>query len=103
MKIKITYKNQTEEIEYQSLDRIYDIVNHQMPQVDEYGECGGCCACATCHVIVADKWIDKFPKRSDDEEDMLDILPTVQSGSRLGCQVELDESHDGMEITIPEE
>ena len=103
MKIKITYKGITKEIEYDKLNRIYDIVNHKFLEVKGDGDCGVCCACATCHVIVDDNWIDKLSERSDDEEDMLDILPTVQPGSRLGCQVELDESHDGIEIVIPEQ
>lgn len=35
-------------------------------------ECGGACACATCHVWVADSWVDKLVPPTDEETEMLD-------------------------------
>lgn len=38
------------------------------------GACGGELACSTCHVVVKDKaYFDKLPKKTEEEEDMLDL------------------------------
>ena len=34
--------------------------------------CGGCCSCATCHVHIDPAFMDKLPKLSEDENDLLD-------------------------------
>jgi len=66
-------------------------------------ECGGACACATCHVYVDEEWRDKVhnlqPKR-DEEDDMLDEAFDLQETSRLSCQLIMDESLDGLRLTI---
>jgi 2Fe-2S ferredoxin len=63
--------------------------------------CGGACACATCHVHVAPDWADRLHTPGDDEEAMLDALPSVEPTSRLSCQIIWDEHLDGLEITLP--
>lgn len=63
-------------------------------------ECGGACACATCHVYVAPQWQEKLADMLDDEEDMLDQAMDVQDNSRLSCQLIMDESLNGLEITL---
>lgn len=63
-------------------------------------ECGGACACATCHVYVDDAWMDKIPAMRDEEEEMLDDAFEVQDNSRLSCQIILDESLDGLRLTL---
>ncbi len=63
-------------------------------------ECGGACACATCHVYVDDAWMDKIPAMRDEEEEMLDDAFEVQDNSRLSCQIILDESLDGLSLTL---
>ena len=65
-------------------------------------ECGGACACATCHVYVADAWIDKLPKAEQMEEDMLDFAFDVRPGSRLSCQIKVSAALDGLAVTTPE-
>lgn len=66
--------------------------------------CGGMCSCATCHVFVDEDWLDKFPQREMDEEELLDFLDHFQPNSRLSCQLELQDRHDGLSITLaPEE
>ncbi len=62
--------------------------------------CGGMCSCATCHVYVDQAWLDKFPRREMDEEELLEFLDGFRPGSRLSCQLELREQHDGLEIEI---
>lgn len=65
------------------------------------GACEGSLACSTCHVIVAPEWYDKLNEPSENEEDLLDLAFGLKRTSRLGCQVVMDESLDGIEVTIP--
>jgi len=66
--------------------------------------CGGMCSCATCHVYVDDDWLDSFPQREMDEQELLEFLDHFQANSRLSCQLELREQHDGLSVTLaPEE
>lgn len=62
--------------------------------------CGGMCSCATCHVYVDEVWNDKFPDREMDEEELLEFLDGFKPGSRLSCQLELREEHDGLVIEL---
>lgn len=67
-------------------------------------ECGGSMACVTCHVYVADDWLDRTGDRMDGEEDMLDCaMAEMKDNSRLSCQIKLTEAHDGLRLHIPEE
>lgn len=91
-----------------------DGVTHELEAVEgwrameiirEYGlpikaECGGACACATCHVYVDGAWLEKLPAMREDEQDMLDNAFDVQDNSRLSCQIILDESMDGLRLTL---
>lgn len=63
-------------------------------------ECGGACSCATCHVYVEGNWLSKLPEQSDEEIDMLDEAFEVEENSRLSCQILLDESLDGIHVTL---
>ena len=66
--------------------------------------CGGMCSCATCHVFVDEVWLDSFPPRESDEEELLEILDHFQPNSRLSCQLQIQESHDGLCLRLaPEE
>jgi len=66
------------------------------------GACGGSCACSTCHVIVeGEDYYDKMPEPDDDENDMLDLAFGLTETSRLGCQVTMDESLDGLRVRLP--
>ena len=67
------------------------------------GTCGGSLSCATCHVIVDSEWFGRTGKPDVDEEDMLDLAFGLEPTSRLGCQIRLDESLDGLVVKIPEE
>ncbi len=76
-----------------------------MEIIRDYGlpikaECGGACSCATCHVYVEEEWLDKIPAMKDEEEEMLDSAFDVQENSRLSCQIILDESLDGLRVTL---
>lgn len=78
------------------------------------GACEGVCACSTCHVILEDDIYDSLQdeiedaegpnacqEASEEEEDMLDLAFGLTPTSRLGCQVKVRKSMDGMTITLP--
>ncbi|PLX37681.1 MAG: (2Fe-2S)-binding protein [Hyphomicrobiales bacterium] len=68
------------------------------------GECGGSCACATCHVYVDDAWLDKVGAMAEAENDMLEFtVSTRTANSRLGCQIKVSGSLDGLVVRLPEE
>jgi len=66
------------------------------------GECGGLLRCATCHVIVDPAWTAKLPPPGVDESAMLDLTAVErQPGSRLACQIQLDDSLQGLVVQVP--
>ena len=99
MKISVTdLSGYTQDIEAVEGWRLMEILR-------EYGfpvkaECGGACACATCHVYIDHLWITKLPGMRADEQDMLDSAFDVRSNSRLSCQIILDETMDGLRVTL---
>jgi 2Fe-2S ferredoxin len=65
-------------------------------------ECGGTLACATCHVYVAEEFLDRLPAVSEDEEEMLDYTATEREpGSRLSCQLPMGPDLDGIVVRCP--
>ncbi|MDB5987413.1 MAG: ferredoxin [Nevskia sp.] len=67
------------------------------------GTCGGACACGTCHVYVAQNWVDKLPPKSEDEQMMLEAigeLVEVRSTSRLSCQIQISDTLAGLALEI---
>jgi 2Fe-2S ferredoxin len=65
--------------------------------------CGGCCSCATCHVHVDADWLERLPKMSGDEDDLLDSSSDRNASSRLSCQIEFSDALDGLRVTIAQE
>ncbi len=65
------------------------------------GACEGSLACSTCHVIIDESFYNELPAASEDEEDMLDLAFGLTHTSRLGCQIIVDESIEGITITVP--
>jgi 2Fe-2S ferredoxin len=65
-------------------------------------ECGGSCVCATCHVVVADGFIDRLPAPDDEELEMLGCVAAEREpGSRLSCQISVTEAIDGLTLRVP--
>ena len=64
-------------------------------------DCGGSMACATCHVYVAENWLNKIEKIHDAEQDMLDMAYEPKKNSRLSCQLIVSDDLEGLEITTP--
>jgi ferredoxin, 2Fe-2S len=65
--------------------------------------CGGCCSCATCHVHIDPAFMDKLPKMSEDENDLLDSSDHRNEYSCLSCQVPVTEALEGLTVTIAQE
>ena len=76
-------------------------VQNGIPGID--ADCGGSMSCATCHVVVDPEWYEKTGSPDADEEDMLDLAFGLEPTSRLGCQIRLDESLNGLKVRIPED
>ncbi|TLU73354.1 ferredoxin family 2Fe-2S iron-sulfur cluster binding protein [Lichenicoccus roseus] len=69
--------------------------------VDLEGACEGSLACATCHVVVDPAWTGKLADATEDEEDMLDLAFGLEKTSRLGCQIVMTETLDGLVVRLP--
>ncbi|KQZ26597.1 2Fe-2S ferredoxin [Mesorhizobium sp. Root552] len=75
-------------------------VQNQVEGID--ADCGGACACATCHVYVAEPWMEVVGDRNQMENDMLEFAVDVRGNSRLACQVRVSEELHGLVVTVPE-
>lgn len=64
------------------------------------GTCGGMAMCASCHMYIESA--HSLPEKSEDEENMLDQAFFVKSNSRLGCQLHLADSMDGLVVRLAE-
>jgi 2Fe-2S ferredoxin len=78
--------------------RVMEIIREH--GIDIEAVCGGACACATCHVVVESDWAEKLHPARDDEESMLDMLPSVADTSRLSCQIIYQTALDGLELRL---
>jgi len=104
VKISVTdLAGQTSEIEAEvGLSLMENIRNGEFD--DLAAICGGCCSCCTCHVFVDEGDFDALPAMENDEQYLLEDSDQFQSGSsRLSCQVEVDDSMDGLKVTIAPE
>jgi 2Fe-2S ferredoxin len=63
--------------------------------------CGGMCACATCHVYVDPAWVGRLPRRSYEEQTMLEGGASFDpQRSRLACQIVVRDAFDGLRLTV---
>ena len=65
--------------------------------IDIEGACEGAMACSTCHVIVAPEWFARLDTGSQD------AAFGLTRTSRLGCQIIITESLDGLVVKLPSE
>ena len=66
--------------------------------------CGGAASCGTCHIYFADQSLTG--EQTEDEGYMLEGLAEfvdVTDASRLCCQVQVTNAHNGADITIAPE
>lgn len=73
---------------------------NMVPGID--ADCGGGCSCGTCHVFVDASWQQQVGPPQPMEEPMLDLNPARDERSRLSCQIEVDDSLDGLVVYLPE-
>jgi 2Fe-2S ferredoxin len=62
------------------------------------GICGGMALCASCHCYVMSD--HELNEPSDDEENMLDQAFFVEDNSRLGCQIQMKETLEGLVVKL---
>ena len=62
------------------------------------GTCGGMALCASCHMYVLTD--HELPAPSDDELNMLDQAFFVEPNSRLGCQIKMNNSLNGLRVKL---
>ncbi len=92
------------ELEAQSGTSLMDALRDGGAGVD--GTCGGMMSCGTCHVYVDTAWIARLPAKSEDEQAMLAAigeLVTLQTGSRLSCQILMEPGLSGLKVTVAPE
>lgn len=65
-----------------------------------FARCGGACTCATCHCHVVPAWRARVGPPVGDEAELLACLPLRAPGSRLCCQITVDETLDGLELVV---
>ncbi|SPP77480.1 adrenodoxin-like protein 1, mitochondrial [Drosophila guanche] len=69
--------------------------------IEMEGACEASLACTTCHVYVNYNFLEKLKDAEEKEDDLLDMAPFLRENSRLGCQILLDKSMDGIELELP--
>jgi len=85
-------------------DTFLDAAVNNDVDLEGFGACEGTLSCSTCHLIFKKEDFDKLPEEASDEElDMLDLAFGLTDTSRLGCQITIDESMDGITVKVPAE
>ncbi|EDW19665.1 adrenodoxin-like protein 1, mitochondrial [Drosophila mojavensis] len=69
--------------------------------IEMEGACEASLACTTCHVYVKNDYLEKLNEADEKEDDLLDMAPFLRENSRLGCQIVLEKSMEGMELELP--
>lgn len=96
-----TAKGETQSLTAQIGSSMMDVLSAQgLVQ----GTCGGAASCGTCHIYFENA--SMAGEQTEDEGYMLEGLEEfvdIRAGSRLSCQVMVDESHDGLNIEIAPE
>lgn len=62
--------------------------------------CNGCCSCGTCHVSIEQSFQEICSPMYSGEQQVLAQLENNQAGSRLACQVIVDEQLEGMQVNV---
>ena len=102
VKIHVTQRGgESQTLEAPNGENLMEVLRDENTGVE--GTCGGTCSCGTCHVYVAEQWQQRVGGRGEDESMMLEALEEfveLRPGSRLACQVELNQELDGLEVEI---
>lgn len=71
---------------------------HSVSGID--GDCGGNGACGTCMVQLDPGTLSKLNPPSASERELLDYLGASQTDHRLGCQIKLDQTLQGITVKV---
>jgi len=74
---------------------------YELAEEGTIGICGGMAMCASCQCYILNNVLKTG--RNEDEEAMLSDAYHVKDNSRLGCQIQITENLDGLEIEIAPE
>ena len=74
---------------------------YEIAEEGTIGICGGMAMCASCQCYVLNEVA--IPEKSDEDEAMLSEAFHVKPNSRLGCQIQLTEEINGLEIELAPE
>ncbi len=77
------------------------IRSYELAPEGTIGICGGMAMCASCQCYVHSD--HKLPEMQDDEEAMLSEAFYVKENSRLGCQIQMTQEMEGLEVEIAPE
>ncbi len=76
-------------------------IRHNIRGID--AECGGSCSCATCHVYVAEDFLEQLTPPDEMEDELLDGTASPRApNSRLSCQITVTAALDGLTVRVPE-
>ena len=64
--------------------------------------CGGQHVCGTCHVSLEESLYSALPEMIEEEDELLDVLDTRTSTSRLSCQIEVTPEFEGTVFRVCE-
>jgi len=105
-KLSVTYDMANGEkctVQCKEGENLLDVALENDLDIDGFGACEGTLACSTCHLIFKQEDYDKIEDVVTDEElDMLDLAFGLTDTSRLGCQVCMTKSLDGVTVKVPE-
>lgn len=103
--IKITDRNGTLHEILAPTDMAMNIMevvrSYELAEEGTIGVCGGMAMCASCQCYVNSN--HELPEMSPDEDLMLAEAFYVEDNSRLGCQIQITASLDGLEIELAPE
>ena len=67
------------------------------------GTCSGSMTCGSCHIYLSSQIVEELGAIDEFEDDLLEFAEVERKqGSRLGCQVKVTSSMNGMRIEVPQ-
>ena len=105
IKLKITDREGVEHTVEAPTDMNMNIMElvraYELAPEGTIGICGGMAMCASCQCYVNSN--HELPEKTPDEDAMLWEAFNVKDNSRLGCQIQLTNELDGLEIELAPE
>ena len=62
--------------------------------------CGGNCSCATCHIVIEPDYRNIVAPLKPSEQMLLSRQRNKEPGSRLACQITVNERLNGMRVVV---